>query len=223
MAPHETPPRLPDIRLRDVIAEDLSFLFEHQREPEANKLAAFPARDRAAFMTHWAKIIADDAVVAKVILLEGSVAGNIVSWMQDGERLVGFWLGRDHWGAGGCDAGSSGLSEIPDRSSSVRVRRGAQYCVGFAFSRNVALCRVWRHATLASGWIALKNTRTFSLTTQGRGRVNFARSQTISALRPTRSLPRRPIDNPVDGEDQQRGNEQQTEIGHRCNSMVYFP
>jgi len=46
-----------NIRLRDVTAGDLPAFFEHQRDPEANRMAAFPARDRDAFMAHWAKIL----------------------------------------------------------------------------------------------------------------------------------------------------------------------
>ena len=44
-----------DVQLRDVTADDLPVFFEHQREPEANQMAAFPAREREAFMAHVAK------------------------------------------------------------------------------------------------------------------------------------------------------------------------
>jgi len=42
-----------DVILRDVIESDLPIFFEHQRQPEANRMAAFPARAREAFMAHW--------------------------------------------------------------------------------------------------------------------------------------------------------------------------
>jgi hypothetical protein len=32
--------------MREVVDSDLDAFFEHQREPEANRMAAFPARDR---------------------------------------------------------------------------------------------------------------------------------------------------------------------------------
>ena len=32
--------------------------FEHQREPEANRMAAFPARDREAFDARWRRLLA---------------------------------------------------------------------------------------------------------------------------------------------------------------------
>ena len=31
--------------------------------------------------------------------MDEQVVGNIVSWMSD-ERLVGYWIGREHWGKG---------------------------------------------------------------------------------------------------------------------------
>ena len=89
-----------DIHLRDVTEDDLPIFFEHQLDPDATEMAAFLSRDRDAFMTHWAKIMADDSVILKTILLEGQVAGNIVSFVQSGEREVGYWIGKEYWGKG---------------------------------------------------------------------------------------------------------------------------
>ena len=86
--------------LREVREDDLDVLFEQQREPEAVAMAVFPAREREAFDAHWRKILADDSLLAWVIEVDGQVAGNVVSWEQDGRRLVGYWLGRDFWGRG---------------------------------------------------------------------------------------------------------------------------
>jgi RimJ/RimL family protein N-acetyltransferase len=86
--------------LRDVVESDLDAFYEHQREPEANEMAIFPARDRDAFDAHWRKILADDSAIQKTIVDEGQVAGNIGSWEQDGRRLVGYWVGREFWGRG---------------------------------------------------------------------------------------------------------------------------
>jgi RimJ/RimL family protein N-acetyltransferase len=63
-------------------------------------MAAFLARDREAFMAHWTKILGDETIIKKTILFEGQVAGNIVSFEQFGERLVGYWLGKEYWGKG---------------------------------------------------------------------------------------------------------------------------
>lgn len=91
----------PAIRLRDVTEDDLPIFFEHQRDPVANHMAAFPARDRATFTEHWTtKILGDDRVTKKTILLEEQVVGNIGSFEIAGETLVGYWIGRDQWGKG---------------------------------------------------------------------------------------------------------------------------
>jgi RimJ/RimL family protein N-acetyltransferase len=86
--------------LRDVIEEDLPVFFEHQRDPEAVEMAAFPSREREPFYEHWHRIMGDDELVAKTIVSDGEVAGNISSWERDGKRLVGYWLGREFWGRG---------------------------------------------------------------------------------------------------------------------------
>ena len=91
------------ILLRDVIASDLPIFFEQQLDPVATEMAAFPARDREAFMAHWAKILADESNILKTILYDDQVAGNIVSWEQPDEgskQEVGYWLGREYWGKG---------------------------------------------------------------------------------------------------------------------------
>ncbi len=86
--------------LRDVFESDLPFFYEQQLDPEATSMADFPSRDRESFMAHWAKIMLDRSVSLKTILIDGEVAGNIVSWEQDGEREVGYWIGREFWGRG---------------------------------------------------------------------------------------------------------------------------
>jgi RimJ/RimL family protein N-acetyltransferase len=86
--------------LRDVIEEDLPVFFEHQRDPEAVEMAAFPARECEPFFEHWHRIMDDDELVAKTIVSNGEVAGNIGSWERDAKRLVGYWLGREFWGRG---------------------------------------------------------------------------------------------------------------------------
>ena len=88
------------IQLRDVMESDLPIFFEHQRDPEASRMASFPSRSRDGFMAHWKKTMADDSVLIKTILYNGAVAGNIVCFTQLGEREVGYWLGKEFWGKG---------------------------------------------------------------------------------------------------------------------------
>jgi RimJ/RimL family protein N-acetyltransferase len=88
------------VMLRDVTEADLPIFYEQQLEPEATQMAAFPSRDRDAFMAHWKKIMGNDNVIVKTILFEGQVAGNVVSWEQAGEWDVGYWLGKEYWSKG---------------------------------------------------------------------------------------------------------------------------
>ena len=86
-----------------MIESDLPIFFEQQLDPVANQMAAFPARDREAFMAHWTRILAAESNILKTILFDGQVAGNIVSWEhpdEGSEREVGYWLGREFWGKG---------------------------------------------------------------------------------------------------------------------------
>lgn len=89
-----------EVLLRDVTEDDLPIFFEHQLEPEATEMAAFPSRDRDAFMAHWTKILGDETIAKKTILANGQVAGNVVSFEQSGQRYVGYWLGKQYWGKG---------------------------------------------------------------------------------------------------------------------------
>ena len=80
---------------------DLPVFFEFERDPVANEMAAFPARDREAFMEHWTvNILGNDAGRKRTILLDGEVVGNMLSWEQSGDTLVGYWIGREYWGRG---------------------------------------------------------------------------------------------------------------------------
>jgi RimJ/RimL family protein N-acetyltransferase len=51
-------------------------------------------------MAHWIKIMADPTVVTKTIEMDGEVVGNVVSWVKDGRRAIGYWVGQAYWGKG---------------------------------------------------------------------------------------------------------------------------
>jgi RimJ/RimL family protein N-acetyltransferase len=88
------------IQLRDVEADDLPLFFEHQRDPIAVAMVAFRSRDRAAFDLHWAKLLADESLLKKTVIVDGEVAGNIGSWTSEDKREVGYWIDRSYWGRG---------------------------------------------------------------------------------------------------------------------------
>ena len=84
--------------MRHVIANVLPVLFEQQTDAESIRMAAFPSRDREAFMAHWSKLMADDALTLRTIVFDGQVAGYISSWQEDGQHLVAYWIGKNFWG-----------------------------------------------------------------------------------------------------------------------------
>jgi RimJ/RimL family protein N-acetyltransferase len=100
-----------NIVLRDVVEADLLVFYEQQLDPEAVRMAAFPSRAQPAFMEHWTRIMSDSTNILQTILYRGEIAGNIVSWNQDGRRQVGYWLGRKFWGKGVATMALSNLLE----------------------------------------------------------------------------------------------------------------
>ena len=78
---------------------DVDVLFDHQADPQAVQMAAFPAREKDQFAAHWAKVRADEKLVTRTIVADGLVARYIGSWQEDGQQLS-YWVGREWWGRG---------------------------------------------------------------------------------------------------------------------------
>ena len=90
----------PEVSLRAVTPGDVAIFYEQQLDPAAAEMAAFPPRDRDEHSAHWDRIRADGSVLLRTIVAEGEVAGNVVTWVQDGHHEIGYWLGREYWGRG---------------------------------------------------------------------------------------------------------------------------
>lgn len=91
------------ITLRDVTDADLAVLFDLQRDPAYNHMAAFTHKDpddRAAFEAHWKKIRANPEIKNRTIVFEGQVVGHIASFVVDGEREITYGIARHLWGRG---------------------------------------------------------------------------------------------------------------------------
>lgn len=119
-----------EVRLRHVEPADLPVFYEHQLDEEATRMAGFPSRDRAAFEAHWAtNVLGNPATLTRTILVGGRVAGYVGSWPQDGIRLVGYWIGREHWGKGVATRALSAFLEVvterPLRAQVVRHNAGS--------------------------------------------------------------------------------------------------
>ena len=88
------------VKLRPVIESDLPIFYLHQADADAAKTADFPSRTEEAHLAHWHKIMADAENILRTVVVDGEVAGNMVSFMMNGVREVGYWLGREFWGRG---------------------------------------------------------------------------------------------------------------------------
>ena len=108
----EPEPSTPAVVLRHVSEDDLPVFFEHQRDPEAYRMAAFRPRGERAFMEHWHRILDDDRVTKRTVLFDGLVAGNVVCFGEPGERMVGYWIGREFWGRGVATAALRAFLEV---------------------------------------------------------------------------------------------------------------
>ena len=107
-------------------------------------MADFPSRDRDAFMAHWAKLMADEAVTKRVILFADQVVGNIASFDRDGQREVGYWIDREHWGMG---IATRALAEFLQ----IETKRPLYACVA---KHNIASARVLQKCgfTICGDW-----------------------------------------------------------------------
>src|SRR3989454_2532503 len=130
-------PQTTEILLRDVAEADLPIFFEQQRDPAANFMAAFTARDpndKGAFAAHWKRILNDSTVTMKTIVFDGHVAGSVAKFLDKefGKPEVTYWIGKEYWGMGlATKALAKFLGEI-------RLRR----IYGGAAEANVASIRV---------------------------------------------------------------------------------
>lgn len=110
--------------IRPVEPADIAIFYDHQDDPVANEMAAFPPRDRERHDAHWAKVLVDDSVVLRTIVDRDLVVGNIVCFPMDDQQNIGYWIGRAHWGRGYATAALSDLvTELPTRPLYARVAK----------------------------------------------------------------------------------------------------
>jgi len=92
-----------DVILRETRASDFPVLFEQQSDPEARTMAAFTEErppDRETFIARQLANISNPSNIMRTILVDGQVAGDVFSYLDDGHREVGYWLGKAFWGRG---------------------------------------------------------------------------------------------------------------------------
>ena len=112
-------------RLRRMREDDLPVLFEIQRDATAQRQAAFTdatAGDRDAYLSKFRRILADDAIVSRVVEVDGVVVGSAAVFPIEGDTEVTYWIQRDWWGRGVASAALAALlAEVPTRPLQARV------------------------------------------------------------------------------------------------------
>jgi RimJ/RimL family protein N-acetyltransferase len=129
----------PVVSLRPVEDADLPVFLVHEQDPESNAMAVYPPRTPEAFYEHWATIRANPDCILRSVLVDGILVGRMMTWVHDGEREVGYWIGREFWGHGYATAGLRLLlEEVTDRPIVAHValdnigsRRVLEHC-GFS-------------------------------------------------------------------------------------------
>ena len=141
--------------LREIEDRDLGVLFEHARDREAIRMAAFTspeADDRTSFERRWARLRNDASTTNRVIEIDGRVVGHIASFDLEGHREVTYWIGREDWGRGIATRALQELLQLEatrplyaraasDNAASIRVLAKCGFLIvgegrGFAHGRN---------------------------------------------------------------------------------------
>jgi hypothetical protein len=93
--------------LREIEDRDLGVLFEHSRDRDAIRMAAFTspeADDRTNFERRWARLRSDRSTTNRVVEIDGRVVGHIASFDLEGQREV-------------TKTGAAALPRVPYKSS----------------------------------------------------------------------------------------------------------
>jgi hypothetical protein len=108
------------------------------------------ARDHEAHLAHWKKILNDKTIVTRTILADGEVAGNAVSWSQDGHREIGYWIGRSFWGRGWRLPPSANSSKSSTSDRTMRGSRGTMRhpsaCWKGSYRVRLSVADAWKRA-----------------------------------------------------------------------------
>jgi RimJ/RimL family protein N-acetyltransferase len=89
-----------EVSLRQITPDDLPALFENQYDPASAAMAGVPSKEEADFYAHRERVKANPENVALAIIVDGELAGDVVSWADDGGRHVGYRIAQRFWGRG---------------------------------------------------------------------------------------------------------------------------
>jgi ribosomal-protein-alanine N-acetyltransferase len=109
----------PSITLRETEVADLDALFTFQSDDEAGYMAAFVNenwQDKDAYLAKWNRLLADETIKIRTIVLDNEVVGSVLIWQLMGEPQISYGLGKEFWNKGiVTSALQQFLSIFPDR------------------------------------------------------------------------------------------------------------
>lgn len=91
------------LTFRKTEISDLENFFLFQLDEEANRMAAFTAKDpldKTAYLNKYSKFVDDPTIRMLTILVNNEIAGSISKFMMGGEAGITYWIDKKHWGTG---------------------------------------------------------------------------------------------------------------------------
>lgn len=93
----------PSVTLRKTEVSDLDTFFTFQSDEEAGYMAAFVNenwQDKEVYLAKWRKLLADETIKIRTILLDSKIVGNVSIWLLGDEPQIAYGLGREFWNKG---------------------------------------------------------------------------------------------------------------------------
>lgn len=91
------------ITLTTTTKDDLPALFQFQKDPEANHLAAFTPKDaidEAMYIQKHSQFLNDHTNNTQTIKVNGVIVGSIAKFILGGEAEITYWIDSAFWGKG---------------------------------------------------------------------------------------------------------------------------
>ncbi len=92
-----------EIELKCTTQDDLETLFLFQLDEDSNYLAAFTSKnpsDKAAYIKKWTRLLSDEKINVRTILLKNKIVGSIAKFEMGGNAEITYWIGKEFWGKG---------------------------------------------------------------------------------------------------------------------------
>ena len=107
------------ITLRETEVNDLDALFTFQSDEEAGYMAAFVNenwQDKDAYLAKWKRLLADETIKIRTIVVDNKVVGSVLIWQLMGEPQISYGVGKEFWNKGiVTNAVQQFLAIFPDR------------------------------------------------------------------------------------------------------------